>query len=278
MALLFAVVLPLAAWAAFAAATRAGRALAVGSFVLLQGSIVASGSRGALLAAFAGLLPLALVVPRRRLALAGAAVAILGVSLAITRIPQPAETNPVLNPNFGFEVPINDLDARFLVPLENEIGAPEDGRGATRGLLTTSGRSQAWTGALRQAAERPAAGYGFGTEEKVFVDRFYYFLADRVENSYLATALQLGVAGVAALLALLAAVAVAAARAVAAAEADRRLVALACAGVCAAAAVLAFTQSFLTSVGSPSTAPAWIAAFLVATLSVGRPDALRELE
>jgi hypothetical protein len=267
MALLLAVALPLAAWAALTAATRAGRLLALAVFLLLDGSIVASGSRGAIAAAFAGLLPLVLTVERRRVALAAGLVALLAVNVAATQIPQTAERDPVLNPEFGGERPIAAGDAQFILPLQDEIGYELREVRRRRGLLETSGRTKAWSGALEQTAQRPLLGYGFGTEEHVFVDRFYVFLADRVENSFLGTVLQLGAVGLAALLALLVALGVAGARAIGGAEGERRAVALACAGVCAAAVVFAVTQSFLTSVGSPATAPAWIAAFLLAALA-----------
>jgi O-antigen ligase len=278
MALLLAVTLPIAAWALLAARTRRGKALAAAVLVLLDVSIVASGSRGAIVASFAGLLPLALVVPRRRLVLAAAAAALLVANIAATQLPRTADRDPVLNPEFGTVAPLAPGDAQFILPLESEIGFERSRQGFRRGLLETSGRTQAWRGAAGQIAERPLLGYGFGTEERVFADRFYLFLADRVENSYIGTALQLGVVGLAALLALLGAFALAAARALGARDGERRAVAAACAGVAAAAAVLAFTQSFLTSVGSPATAPAWIAAFLLAALSVRRPEERRELE
>src|SRR5439155_1395691 len=66
----------------------------------------------------------------------------------------------------------------------------------------SSGRSQAWGGALHTAAQRPVAGYGFGTEEHAFVDRYYTFDSGRPENSYIGALLQLGVAGLVLLLAL----------------------------------------------------------------------------
>src|SRR6185436_5784035 len=150
--------------------------------------------RGAMIASFAGLVPLALALRRRAVALAAAA-ALLVVGVAAAQIPQPAYRNPVINTEFGHTYPINADDAQFILPLQDEIGFVAGATEQKRRLLATSGRSQAWRGALGQVADRPLAGYGFGTEEKVFVDRFYYFLANRVENSFLGTALQLGVVG-----------------------------------------------------------------------------------
>lgn len=282
MALLLAVALPLATWAVLAASSRAGKVLAVAVFALLDVSIAASGSRGAIVASFAGLLPLALALPRRRrLFLVAAAGALLAANVGITKIPRTAEREPVLNPEFGAVVPLAEADAQFILPLENEIGFELSRTPRRRGLLDTSGRRQAWEGGLDQAEQRPLLGYGFGTEERVFVDRFYLFLADRVENSYLGTALQLGVIGLALLLALLVAVGRAAVRAVSALEGEGRAVAAACAGVVAGGLVLAVVQSFLTSVGSPPTAPTWICALLLVALSANaaqRRQGARERE
>jgi O-Antigen ligase len=272
--MLFAVTLPLAVSIAVEARTPLRRWIAVAVALLLLGSIVASGSRGAIVAACAGLVPIALVLPRRRLALAGV-VALLVVSAGLTRIPQTAATDPVLHPEFGVRLPLGPNDADFILPLQSEIGFELAKHPQRRSLLETSGRTVAWRGALHQVDERPIAGYGFGTEERVFVDRFYLFLSDRVENSYLGTVLQLGVVGLAALLGLVAAFALAAVRVLRSGGPERRRVAAAAAGVGVAALVLAVTQSFLTSVGSPATAPAWIAAFLVAVLA---PQAVRECE
>ena len=41
---------------------------------------------------------------------------------------------------------------------------------------TSSGRTQAWRGAIGQAEQRPVVGYGFGTESRVFIDRWSGFV------------------------------------------------------------------------------------------------------
>jgi len=63
-------------------------------------------------------------------------------------------------------------NAEFVLPLEDELGRP--GKNAPpirRTLFGTSGRAQAWDGALHQIAHRPVAGYGFGTGNWVRIAR-----------------------------------------------------------------------------------------------------------
>jgi hypothetical protein len=271
-AMLLAVTLPLAAWAAAEARSARGKVAAASAFVLLDGSIVASGSRGAILAAAAGLLALAPVLGgtrRSRVLLASGAAALLALNLALTEIPPNAKRDPVgLNPEFGDTRPIAAGDLQAKLPLQSEIGFPASRlRRGERELLQSSGRTEAWEGALRQASERPLLGYGFGTEEHVFVDRYFVFLSDRIENSFIAALLQLGVVGAAALAALFAVFAAEARRAVSSGNPVARRAASACAGVGAAGVVLAATQSFMTSVGSPATAPFWLALALLTGLA-----------
>jgi O-antigen ligase len=282
MSMLFAIAVPLAVWALLETASWWGRLAAAAVILLLVGSIVASGSRGALVAAFVGVVVLAWVArpaPRRRLALVLAATAALGAGVAITEVPQPAKRNPVLYQNFGRRLPISPLDLTLTRPLENELGVPKPGY--KRSLLDTSGRLPAWKGAFKQALQRPVVGYGFGTEALVFVDRYALFFSSLVENSYLGTMLQLGVVGLCLLLALFVALALGARRDLAGASIERRRVAAACAGGFAAGIVLAATQSYLTSVGSPPTAPFWLCAFLLGAAALpsrGAPQAPAEPE
>ena len=141
----------------------------------------------------------------RSLAVAGFAVLVLAVNAALTQVPQPADKDPILNPEFGAREPIGPADAQFILPLESEIDFPSLGasREAAPPLRDERPADARASGALEQAAERPVVGYGFGTEERAFVDRYYNFTAERVENAYVAMALQLGVVGVALLLAFL---------------------------------------------------------------------------
>ena len=276
MSMLLALAIPLAVWAYLESGTR-GRVAAALAFVLLDGSIVASGSRGAILGAFVGTLALGLALGTRRqvAAVAGFAVLVLVANAALTQVPQPAERDPILNPEFGAPEPIGPEDAQFILPLESEIDFPGlDAKAKPRRLFETSGRLTAAAGALEQAAERPIVGYGFGTEERAFVDRYYNFTAARVENAYVAMVLQLGIVGAALLLALLTWTAVRGVRLVRRLDGYPRRVATAALGVFAAGLVLGTTQSFMTSVGSPATAPFWLATFLLggATLAAARAE------
>ena len=269
LAMLFALVLPISLWALIEARSRGRIVFAAAVFAVLNASIAASSSRAAVVAALVGTTAVLVFVPLRRrtrmLAVAGA-VALFAANAVAGTIPAPAKTNPVLYTEFGQIPVLGPRDAAALLPLQDEIGFP--GRGgseAKRTLLDAGGRWPAWKGAAGQAADRPAAGYGFGLEDRVFVDRYYPFFSERPENSYIGIFLQLGVAGLAAFLAVLAAFAVYAVRALRARP--DRAAAAACAAVVAAGLVLALAQSYLTSVGSPATAPFWVCAFLLVGLA-----------
>jgi hypothetical protein len=277
MAMLFALALPIAVWTVVEARSRLGKVAAVAVVLLFEGSLAASGSRGAAIGALAGTLALAVVAGssgRLRVALVVVALALFGANVALAQVPQPAERDPIdLNPEFGTYVPLSKRDAQGRLPLESEIGFPGvNAKGERRSLFETSGRFPGWVGAVEQAAQRPVAGYGFGTEERAFVDRYYRLYSSRPENSYLGTALQLGAVGVVALLVLLGALLVRGVRGVGALPQASRRVAGACLGAVVCGLVLAFTQSYVTSVGSPATFPFWLCAFLlVAVRGDGEP-------
>jgi O-antigen ligase len=162
--------------------------------------------------------------------LAAAAVAVFAACLGITRIPQAKPAPP------------------------SKPGTPV----IRRTFFTSSGRRAAWSGAIHQAEKRPVAGYGFGTEARVFVDRYANFESDLVENAYIGAALQLGIVG----LVLFVAVAVVALGPFARAPSGG--IEAACAGVAAAALVVAVTQSYFFSVGNIGTLTAWVSLFLLA--------------
>ena len=271
VAMLIALVLPVAIWAV----TRSRRRVAVaawGAALLLAGSLAASGSRGAVGAAFVGCLVYVLATQRRRV-LSAAIVSFAFVAVVgITQLPQPAEVNPPLYETFGRTPKLSPQDLNAGLPLESEFGFPgEDAEtGVTRTLFFSSGRAEAWELAVRQGLGRPVAGYGFGTEEETFVDRTYLFVSESVENSFIGMFLQLGLVGVALLVAALGLVLAAWVRARRRLAPDVADVAAACAGVVAAGIVLAVPQSYLTSVGSPPTAPFWLALCLLAALACRR--------
>lgn len=276
--MVLAVGLPLAAFAFLETRRAAGRVAAGALFLLLLGSIVASGSRGALLSGFAGLLAVVLIGQhgaRRIAALAAGLAALLVLSVLAMRLPSPARTPPaqpaaeepraVEQPTPGY------FDAETLLRLQDDVGHPPFGVGDTsrkpRTLFGTSGRAEAWQGALEQGAARPVAGYGFGTEGRVFVDRYADFHSNLAESSYVGLFLQLGAAGLAAFAALVAAFLVPAARAFRRLDPRQRRLAAACAGGLVAGLVLAFFQSYIYAAGNNATAAVWLCAFLLVAAS-----------
>jgi O-antigen ligase len=232
-ALLFALAIPIAVYLLLTARTLVARLILAAALLLFAGSITASGARGPMLGALVGtlLVVAATAGGRRRLVLAGLTIAVFAACLGISRIPQ----------------------AKPVPPSSSNVPT------IRRTLFTSSGRRAAWAGAIHQAEDRPVAGYGFGTEALVFVDRYAGFDSDLVENSYIGAVLQLGIAG----LVLLVALGVAAFGPFA--RAPARGAQAAFAGAAAAALVVAITQSYLFSVGNIGTATAWISLFLVAS-------------
>ena len=265
--LLLALALPLALWLWTEARGRPGKALAAAALLLFDGSIVASGSRGALIAALAGTLVWIATLRRPwrlRLALLAAAAAVFAADVAITQIPKPLTA---VGHRAGGPHPVV-RNAQLVRPLEDELGRP--GKGAPpirRTLFGTSGRARAWDAALHEIARRPVAGYGFGTEQFAFVDRYYGFDSSLPENSYLGVALQVGVVGLAALLLLLGAIAAVAVRALRTLSGRGLAAAQACASVVVAGVVLGLTQSYLVSPGNLASSTFWIAALCLPALA-----------
>jgi O-antigen ligase len=275
VSLLLALCLPIATWLAFDARTGAERAFAVVAAVAFDASIAASGSRGAIAAAFTGTL-VAIVFARAparlRVIAVGAALALLVATIVVALAPKskgeaqaPAKPSPAAvaasgpRPKPGYE----NVEADH--PFAFDIGTQEPGEAAPthRTLFGLTGRGEAWRGAIDLADARPVLGYGFGTEGNVFVDRYANFAGGSPENSYIGIYLQLGAAGLVALLALLGTLALAAIRGWARPEA---LVSIA---VLAAALVMAVVQSYIYSVGDIGTVTVWVCAFLGAA-AVGR--------
>ena len=151
--------------------------------------------------------------------------------------------------------------------LQDDIGLPPFGVGETRKkprtLFGTSGRAQAWQGALNLGGERPLLGFGFGTEDRVFVDRYADFNSNTIENSYLGLFVELGVVGIGVLLVLIGIVAARTVRAVRRLRRQERQVAAACAGATVAGLVLALFQSYIYAPGNNATAALWICVFLL---------------
>lgn len=280
--MVLAVGMPLAGAALLGRGSRFPRATAGGALALLAGSIVASGSRGALVAGFGGLLVVALLTLRRLRArlIAVAAVAMLfAVGIVVTRLPDPDRNAaaPPQPPEAVEPAVTGDgyLNANFYLRLQDDIGHPPFGVAAEtkrRTLLGSSGRAQAWEWAFEQGLERPLLGFGFGLEHRAFVDRLADFQSDLPENSYLGLFLQLGALGVAVFLGLVAVLVLRAATALRRLGRGKTNLTAACGGALAVALLLGLSQSYIYSVGNVATASVWICVFLlVATTIADRP-------
>jgi O-antigen ligase len=258
-AMLFALALSLCA-VLWLEAGRRGRLAVTALFLLFAGSIVAAGSRGAAAAAVAGLLVLALAYGPARLprtVIAGAAVALAVTAVFVTAVSAPLTPAQAARAKtlVGNTEPYTPNDAEYILRMSDEIGPGSSG--SSRSVFDTSGRLEAWRGAIRQAVDRPLLGYGFGTEEAVFVDRYRAFEGGVPENSYIGVFLQLGVFGLALFLALVTAL-VAAARRCGGQAAAIGLAAL------ATGLVLAVVQSYTYAAGNVATLALWLCVFVAA--------------
>ena len=274
MAMLEGLVVPVGLWIAVETRDRRMRLLALGSLLLLLGSISASGSRGGLVAVFVGGIAFSLAFRaswRRRLVLALSVCAAVAAATAGTQIPKPLASQPVPVKPGGPSAPV----VPALPSVGEAVGSPETRYGGrledelfrvfsgTRSLFSSSGRLQTLYEAAKQGDARPALGFGFGTENVVFVDRVYNFQGEYVEDSVVGMYLQLGAIGATSLLALLAAVAAGAVLGVRRAAAGP---APAVAGVVAAGIVLMLVQSYAYSVGNVATVAFWTAGFVGAAV------------
>ncbi len=265
--LLLAPCLALTIWLLARAESTRRRAALAAVALLFVGSMIASGSRGSLIAAFAGVGVVVALVPvhaRTRLVLGAAVVAAAAASLGIALVPKSAgaawkpphvTTSPApgSHPNPGY----TNVEGSF--PLDSDIGTLLiNSKPTSRRLFGLTGRGEAWRGAIYLGNERPVAGYGFGSESLVFVDRWADFVGGLPENSYIGMYLQLGIAGVLALLGLAAAIVLAALR-----RRERWSVAGPL-GALTAGLILAFVQSYIYSVGDIATVALWTAGFLAA--------------
>jgi O-Antigen ligase len=276
--------------------------------LLLLGSIIAAESRGGLLAACAGsLVVTAFGVEgrRQRVAAVAALLTAFGGGIALRQIAQPppptfssevapAPAPPAAQPSSNgakkgtgkargkkAQPPKTKPSrphkppAALLVlhgktePLPNEqdeIGHPQLSKSAT--TTVASGRIAAWEGALELIGDRPLLGYGFGMEQKVFIDRWYFFQGGSPENSFLGVLLQLGAIGLALLLAMGCAVAIGGIRVLHVLRGDERVLQAAALGVFVAAAAIMMIQSYLYSVGNVASATVWISLFILGTAAL----------
>jgi O-Antigen ligase len=212
------------------------------------------------------------VAPTARLrAVAGMAVlALLAVCVLVTRLPDPDPNAPARRGTVlpsGVTAAPGYLDANKRWRSQEDVGRPPFGeipKDTERSFWRGSGRVQAWEGALRLGAERPALGHGFGTESRVFVDRYFAHGSNQPENSYVGLFLQLGAVGLLAFGALVALVGIAAVGVLRRAREPAARVAAACAGGLVAGLLLALTQSFIYAAGNNATAAVWACGFLLA--------------
>jgi O-antigen ligase len=265
------------------------------AIVLLLG---ASGSRGGILAGAVGLLVVVWFLRRSvafALTAAAAVLVVLAGSLAVTpllvHLPGAAPTyiptttaaaapttkrgSATTTTKTAPTAPARYTAAELRIFAEdpmattNELGRPlvPGQLPQRRNLFTSSGRVEAWLGAIHQGNQRPLLGYGFGTEDRVFVDRWYSFDGARPENTFIGTYLQLGVVGVLAVCALLGWAVLAGARALVSLPAARRRLVAAVAGVVAAGLTEMLVQSFATSAGDIAMLSFWVCLGLFATSS-----------
>ena len=269
VSLLLALCLPICAWLAFQARNRRNRAVALAAGVAFDASIAASGSRGAIIAGFAGVLVVvALVRERIRVrALAGAVAAVL-LAATIAAALAPTSNGNAAPPKTAAPTTATQVKPRpgyvnvgTAYPFEFDIGFQGPGEAAPthRTLFGLSGRGEAWRGTIDLGNQRPALGYGFGTEDRVFINRYTNFVGGLPEDSYLGIYLQLGAVGLVVFLALAGALAVGGIRRIS----SEAIVSLA---VLAAALVLAVVQSYIYSVGDIGTVTVWVCAFLGAAV------------
>ena len=205
-ATLEALALPLALAAAIAEAGAEARSAGGRSWRYLR-LHCGSGSRGGILAAAVGSLVtvVAGVRPQRRVLAAGAVASPRSCRSSCRRCrirplsasPPPADRKPP--PSLSAPNPFDVQQQRLL---QDDIG--RNTAESRRTLFGTGGRRRR-CGAMEQVVlERPLLGYGFGFEEHVFADRYAVFNAQRPENAYVGTALQIGLFGLALLIALIA--------------------------------------------------------------------------
>jgi hypothetical protein len=298
ISVLAAVALPIIGWLAMTAPETRVRVLWIIGGLLLLASVVGAESRGGLLACTVGLATVcaALVRPWRRLIVALASLAVIlvgGIELRAATDPGQAAFVSIMPPppsvprgyfthsggtgngtggGSGVHRKPVHLTAKTveLPAADSEIGHPMLSR--SKSSVAGSGRVAEWKGVLQDVKQRPLLGYGFGTEESVFRDRWYYFQGGTAENSYLGILLQLGVVGAVLLGSLGVLLVVAAVRLMRRTRVDRRGEVAAGLGVLVAAALLMLIQSYIYSVGNVATTTVWIVLFLLGSRVLGKTD------
>jgi hypothetical protein len=275
--LLLAVGLPLSVAGLLGTRTHSGRAAWGLLTALLGASIVGSGSRGALASAFAGVLVVAIAMAPsrgRRVLSVAIVVCVFVVAALVASIPDP---DPSASRSYAAETQASMTGGRYFNAnayrrLEDDIGHPPFGEAARLerpSLLGSSGRLDAWRLAIRDGAERPLLGFGFGQEDKGYTDRLASSEADLPENAYVGLFVQIGAVGVT-IFAVFAGLMLAhAGRRLGRVPSRERDLVAGLAGAVSAGLVIALVQSYLFSPGSVASAAFWLCAFsLVALLDV----------
>jgi O-antigen ligase len=282
--MLAAVAMPVAFCMAAESEALSARVAGWFALVLLFGTIAAANSRGALIASVVAILVYAAVALRSARARAATVVLVAcmfassyGVYQVMPSLSAEPAGGSVIPGAAGARIATKPAGAYFPGVLHDEVGRPLFGPTGemSRQALGTSGRLLAWRGALHQGDQRPLLGFGFGTEERVFADRYYTFQGSRPENSYLGLYLQLGALGVALLLAALLVLAGAFVSILRLPPCPTRSVAAVCAGVVGAGLVLTLIQSYVYSVGNIASVSFWVCAFLL-TVVGARHESPRE--
>lgn len=280
--LLFALAAPAAAWLSLEAGSRRARVLAGSAFLLIWGEAAATQSRGGVVALSVGLVLVAVCVPasaRRRASHGALAIALIAVALAITTLRfeigngyqatnLPAQQVPDAVATHASSVENCETCDLLTFPARvDDLGNPFfTGKFAiSNSAVSSSGRLSAWKGAVHTAAERPIAGFGFGTEDRVFVDRYYFFVGSRPENGYIGFLLQLGLLGLLGFAGLAVGLLGRFLQVLVRGEAAERSVTVGFAGVAVAGLVAAVTQSYPYSVGNIAALTLWIGLLGVAT-------------
>jgi O-antigen ligase len=268
-AMLYAPALPIALFAVLRARTRRQLALALGAFVLIDVLLILTGSRGPEIGGMLALVVVGLATPGRRLAIGGAVVATIALALVIGLVQtsnepgQPAVTQPaVAKPTTHAKPAANPYPSPGI--LSQELGSRANG---LRSLFKSSGRTGAWRGAVEKADQRPALGWGFGTEDHVFENHYFGYQGDFVSSSWIGFYLQLGAVGAALLLATWVVLGIAVVRVL---RVERDPAAVTCAAIVAAGFPITFVESWIYSAGNVASLPFWIGALVLGMIVWGR--------
>jgi hypothetical protein len=281
VSLLAAIALPLAIRHVFDQERPLARISGAFAVVAFAGQIALSDSRGALIGGFVGA-SISVILPAARIPRAiarfAAVAAVAAMSVGFARVieraptvvvaPPPSVTAPRTGHGTGRggkspspAIPAEDFDIGG-ARLNDEVGAPAVSRPIGRPF--GSGRVQAWIGATKQARKVAPLGYGFGTEDRVFIDRYYTFQGSRPENSFVGLLLQVGLIGLTVFLVLVVAGLSRAIRVGRKRWREEAVLTAALAATCAGA-VLMLVQSYVYSVGNIATLSFWLCFGVCAT-------------